>query len=32
VAILEQGQQPDGSVRIPEALVPYTGFAELTPA
>jgi seryl-tRNA synthetase len=32
VAILEQGQQPDGSVRIPEALVPYTGFAELIPA
>jgi seryl-tRNA synthetase len=29
VAILEQGQQPDGSVKIPEALVPYTGFAEL---
>ncbi len=27
VAILEQGQQADGSVRIPEALVPYTGFA-----
>ncbi|HXV94838.1 MAG TPA: serine--tRNA ligase [Pseudonocardia sp.] len=26
VAILEQGQQADGSVRIPEALVPYTGF------
>ncbi|MDT7653577.1 MAG: seryl-tRNA synthetase [Pseudonocardiales bacterium] len=31
VAILEQGQQADGSVRIPEALVQYTGFAELTP-
>jgi seryl-tRNA synthetase len=29
VAILEQGQQADGSVRIPEALVPYTGFDEL---
>jgi len=26
VAILEQGQRADGSVRIPEALVPYTGF------
>lgn len=25
VALLEQGQQPDGSVRIPEALVPYFG-------
>jgi seryl-tRNA synthetase len=31
VALLEQGQQPDGSVRIPEALVPYTGFDVLTP-
>ncbi|NMH98048.1 serine--tRNA ligase [Pseudonocardia acidicola] len=30
VAILEQGQQADGSVRIPEALVPYTGFDVLT--
>ncbi len=32
VAILEQGQQPDGSVHIPEVLVPYCGFAKLTPA
>jgi seryl-tRNA synthetase len=31
VAILEQGQQADGSVRIPEALVPYTGFDTLHP-
>jgi seryl-tRNA synthetase len=31
VALLEQGQQPDGSVRLPEALVPYTGFDVLTP-
>ena len=31
VAILEQGQQADGSVRIPEALVPYTGFEVLEP-
>jgi seryl-tRNA synthetase len=31
VAILEQGQQADGSVRLPEPLVPYTGFAELRP-
>jgi seryl-tRNA synthetase len=31
VAILEQGQQADGSVRIPEVLVPYTGFDVLTP-
>jgi seryl-tRNA synthetase len=28
VAILEQGQQADGSVRIPEALRPYLGGAE----
>lgn len=26
IAILENGQQPDGSVRIPEALVSYCGF------
>ncbi|QJY46252.1 serine--tRNA ligase [Pseudonocardia broussonetiae] len=32
VALLEQGQQADGSVRIPEALVPYTGFDVLSPA
>jgi seryl-tRNA synthetase len=32
VAILEQGQQADGSVRIPAALVPYTGFDVLEPA
>jgi len=25
VAILEQGQQPDGSIKLPEALVPYFG-------
>jgi seryl-tRNA synthetase len=31
VALLEQGQQPDGSVRIPEALVPYAGFDTLVP-
>jgi seryl-tRNA synthetase len=28
VAILEQGQEADGSVRIPEALRPYLGGAE----
>ncbi|MBW0104014.1 serine--tRNA ligase [Pseudonocardia sp. KRD291] len=32
VALLEQGQQPDGSVRIPEVLVPYCGFDSLVPA
>jgi seryl-tRNA synthetase len=28
-AVLEQGQQADGSVLLPEALVPYAGFALL---
>ena len=32
VALLENHQRADGSVAIPEALVPYTGFSELTPA
>ena len=32
VAILENHQQPDGSVRVPEALVPYVGRSVLTPA
>lgn len=31
VAILENHQQPDGSVRVPEALVPYVGTEVLTP-
>jgi seryl-tRNA synthetase len=31
VAILEQHQQADGSVLIPPALVPYTGFARIAP-
>ena len=29
VAILEQYQQPDGSVRVPRALVPYMGGVEV---
>jgi seryl-tRNA synthetase len=29
VAILENYQQEDGSVRIPDVLVPYTGFTEI---
>jgi seryl-tRNA synthetase len=29
VALLEQGQQADGSVRVPEALVPYMGGVEV---
>jgi seryl-tRNA synthetase len=32
VALLENHQRADGSVGIPEALQPYTGFAEITPA
>lgn len=31
VALLETHQQGDGSVRIPDALRPYTGFDALTP-
>lgn len=30
-ALLEQGEREDGSVGIPEALVPYTGFREILP-
>lgn len=29
VALLEQGQREDGTVVVPEALRPYTGFAEI---
>ncbi|NAZ87714.1 serine--tRNA ligase [Kineococcus indalonis] len=32
VAILENHQQPDGSVRVPQALRPYLGLDVLTPA
>jgi seryl-tRNA synthetase len=31
VAILENHQQPDGSVRVPDALVPYVGTPVLEP-
>ena len=32
IALLEQGQQPDGTVRLPEALHPFlNGMTELTP-
>jgi seryl-tRNA synthetase len=31
IALLENNQQEDGSVRIPEALVPYMGVERLTP-
>ena len=30
-AILENYQQPDGSVPMPDALVPYLGFKALSP-
>jgi seryl-tRNA synthetase len=32
VAILENHQRPDGSVRVPQALVPFVGTAVLEPA
>jgi seryl-tRNA synthetase len=32
VAILENHQQPDGSVRVPDALVPFVGVEVLEPA
>ena len=31
-ALLEQNQRTDGSVMIPPALIPYTGFAEISQA
>jgi seryl-tRNA synthetase len=31
-ALLEQNQQADGSIVLPPALVPYTGFAEISRA
>ena len=30
-ALLENGQQPDGSIQLPAALVPYFGRERLTP-
>ena len=32
IALLENGQQPDGSVLMPEALRPYTGFDVIRPS
>ena len=32
IAILENGQEPDGSVRLPAALVPYAGTDRLVPS
>jgi seryl-tRNA synthetase len=31
IAILENHQRPDGSVQIPQALRPYTGFDQIEP-
>jgi seryl-tRNA synthetase len=31
LAILEQYQEADGGVRVPDALVPYTGFSRIAP-
>ena len=31
IALLENNQEPDGSVRIPAALAPYLGTDRLTP-
>jgi seryl-tRNA synthetase len=31
IALLENGQQADGSVRLPDALVPYVGVSRLDP-
>jgi seryl-tRNA synthetase len=30
VALIEQNQQPDGSIKIPQALIPYFGAAEIS--
>ena len=30
-AILETGQEPDGSIRLPKALIPYVGLERLEP-
>lgn len=32
VSIIEHYQTPDGGIRVPEALVPYTGFREISPS
>lgn len=31
IAVLENYQEPDGGVRVPDALVPYTGFDRIPP-
>ncbi|MGI9585510.1 MAG: serine--tRNA ligase [Acidimicrobiia bacterium] len=32
IALMENHQDAEGSIRIPEALVPYTGFSSIDPA
>jgi seryl-tRNA synthetase len=32
IALLENGQQADGSIRLPDALVPYVGVSRIDPA
>jgi seryl-tRNA synthetase len=32
IALLENGQQADGSVRLPDVLVPYVGVSRIDPA
>jgi seryl-tRNA synthetase len=32
IALLENGQQPDGSIRLPDVLAPYAGFSRIEPA
>ena len=32
ISVIENGQQPDGSVVIPEVLQPYTGFDRIEPS
>jgi seryl-tRNA synthetase len=29
IAVMENFQQADGSIKMPAALVPYTGFTEI---
>jgi seryl-tRNA synthetase len=31
LAVIEQYQQADGGIRVPDALVPYTGFSRIRP-
>ncbi|WP_108623985.1 aminoacyl--tRNA ligase-related protein, partial [Candidatus Similichlamydia epinepheli] len=31
LALLENGQQEDGSIRLPEVLIPWLGFSEIRP-